>query len=65
MRTYEQTHPWLSFRWDPRNVPYPVWLLLGEATAACQQLREAALPPQEGSLTSYVAMLQGLSLIHI
>ena len=60
MRTYEQTHPWLSFRWEPRNVPYPVWLLLGEATAACQRLRDAALPPQEGTLTSYVAMLQGI-----
>lgn len=60
MRTYEQTHSWLSFRWEPRNVPYPVWLLLGEATAACQRLRDAALPPQEGTLTSYVAMLQGI-----
>lgn len=60
MRTYEQTHPWLSFRLEPRNVPFPIWLLLGEATADCQRLRRAALPSRDGTLTNYVAMLQGV-----
>lgn len=60
MRTYELTHPWLNFRWEPRNMPYPVWLLLGEASSACERLRDAALLPREGRLTSYVAMLQGI-----
>ncbi len=44
MRTYEQTHTWLSFRWDPRRLTYPVWLLLGEGTALVRMLGRASIP---------------------
>lgn len=59
MRTYEQTHPWISFRWEPRKMPYPVWLLLGEAGALCERLQEASLPPAESDLLGYVSLLRG------
>lgn len=60
MRTYERTHPWISFRFDPRKLPYPVWILLGEAAAGCTWLREAALPAREGELINYIARLRGV-----
>lgn len=60
MRTYERTHPWITFRFDPRTLPYPVWILLGEAAAACTWLGEAALPTKEGQLINYIARLRGV-----
>lgn len=60
MWTYERTHPWISFRFDPRILPYPVWILLGEVAAACTWLREAALPAKEGELINYIARLRGV-----
>lgn len=60
MRAYEQTHPWLSFRLDLRQIPWPVWIRLGEAAALCDQLRIAALPAREGHLINYIARLHGI-----
>ena len=45
MRTYEQTHPWISFRLDLRRIPAPVWLLLGRAASLSERLGRAPLPP--------------------
>lgn len=47
MRTYEQTHPWVSFRLDLRKVPASVWLLLGRTAALGERLGGAPLPPGE------------------
>lgn len=60
MRTYEQTHPWISFRFNPRDLPYPVWILLGEASMACTTLRQLALPTPEAALVNHVARLRGV-----
>lgn len=60
MRAYEQTHPWLSFRFDPRQVPGTVWIRLGEATALARRLHQAALSAREGDLVRYIAMLRGV-----
>ncbi len=45
MRTYEQTYPWISYRWEPRRVPYPTWLLLGQAATSGHCIAEAPLTP--------------------
>ncbi len=60
MPTLEKTYPWLKFRFEPLELPYTVWVLLGEATLACEQVRQAALAPREGDLIGYVATLQGI-----
>lgn len=60
MWTYEQTHPWLDFRWEPRKMPYPVWLLLGEAAALCDRIATASLPPPDAQLLDYSALLRGV-----
>jgi Fic family protein len=60
MRTYEATHPWISFRWEPRKVPYSVWLLLGRADGLCHRLRDTAVPVDEGRDVDYQALLRGV-----
>ncbi|MBS1581970.1 MAG: Fic family protein [Bacteroidetes bacterium] len=41
-------------------MPYPVWLLLGEATALSERLQEVTLPPDESALLDYAALLRGV-----
>lgn len=60
MRTSKQTYPWITFQFEPDKVPYPVWVLLGEASLACDQILQAALAAREGDLIGYVASLQGI-----
>lgn len=60
MRTFEATHPWLSFQIDLKKVPRAVWLLLGEAAALGERLKKAALPLEEGRLLDYSGLLKGV-----
>jgi Fic family protein len=60
MRTFEQTHPWISFRWEPRRIPYPIWLLLGEAGALMRTLNQAALPVTAASEMDRTSRVQSL-----
>ena len=45
MRTFERTHPWLSFRVDLRKAAPPLWLLLGEAASKCEHIAGVPLRP--------------------
>jgi Fic family protein len=45
MRTFERTHPWLSFRIDLRKAAPPLWLLLGEAASKCDHIAGVPLRP--------------------
>src|SRR6186997_3066923 len=63
MRTFEQTHPWLSFRWEPRRLTYPVWLLLGEATALIRVLRQTSLPGVVAADMERSALVTGLGAL--
>ncbi|MHB8078445.1 MAG: Fic family protein [Candidatus Krumholzibacteriia bacterium] len=45
MRTYEGTHPWLTFRLDLRQAPHTFWSLLGEAASKCEHLAGVPLQP--------------------
>lgn len=60
MRTYEQSHPWISFRWEPQLLPRAAWLLLGEAATLCERLNEVALPGKEAELINYISLLHGV-----
>jgi len=63
MRTYEQTHPWLSFRWEPRRIPYPVWLLLGESGALIRTVRQAAMPGSAAAEMDRRSLVRGLDAL--
>ncbi len=46
MRTYEKTHPWITFRADLRDADAPLWLDLGEIASKCEHLAGAGLRPE-------------------
>ncbi len=46
MRTYEQTHPWLSFEFDLRNLDYTTWVKLGKATEGIAYIGKVPLTPE-------------------
>jgi len=60
VRTYEQTHPWLSFRLDLRKIPAPVWLLLGRAASLSERLGLAPLPPKEAEQHARRTLAEGV-----
>ena len=44
-RSYERTHPWLTFAFDLRRLAHTDWLALGEAVARIQHIADAPLDP--------------------
>lgn len=63
MRTYEATHPWLTYRWEPRRAPYPLWLMLGEAAALVRTLEQAPLLPDQISIREEHDLIHGIRAI--
>ena len=45
MRTFERTHPWISFHVDLRKASPQLWMLLGEASSKCEHIAGAPLRP--------------------
>ena len=45
-RTYEETHPWISFSLDIRRFDHELWLLLGEAASKCEHVAGIPLAPE-------------------
>jgi len=45
MRTFERTHPWITFRLDLRQADWNLWLELGEAASKCEHLAGVPLQP--------------------
>jgi len=45
MRTFEQTHSWLSFEFRADRLPHIAWMLIGEARRSeCEHINDA--PPE-------------------
>jgi Fic family protein len=45
MRSYETTHPWITFQLDLRKVSHRLWLKLGEAQSKCEHIAGVPLRP--------------------
>ncbi len=45
MRTYTETHPWITFKLDLRDASYKLWMLLGEACSKTDHLVGIPLLP--------------------
>lgn len=45
MKTYERTHPWISFRFDLSKASPQLWLGLGEASSKCEHISRVPLRP--------------------
>jgi len=45
MKTFEKTHPWLSFQLDLRKLNHKLWMALGEADSKCEHIAGVPLQP--------------------
>jgi len=59
MRTYETTHPWLSFELDLTLTPATLWLLLGRARSACDLIVSLPLLPAMAAEIDTVYLVKG------
>ena len=59
-RTYQKTHPWISFEVDLRAAPSNLWMLLGQAVALCRQIGTAALPPGNAREMQTLYLVKGV-----
>lgn len=60
MRTYEQTHPWISFRLNLGRARYKTWLLLGEAQSKCEHIAGVPLLPEVAQYLHRVYLAKGV-----
>lgn len=60
MRTYEQTHPWLKFALDLRELDYTIWLHLGEAVSKTEHIAGVPLNPETAKQLHTVYLTKGV-----
>lgn len=60
MRTYNETHPWITFRVDLRSLDYRLWLLLGEAKSKCQHISGVPLLPATAEQLHQIYLAKGV-----
>jgi Fic family protein len=59
MRTYERTHPWISFQADLRKAPVNLWMLVGEAISKCEHLAGVPLRPETAKRLHLLYLAKG------
>lgn len=60
MRTYENSHPWITFRATELNDLDPkLWMLLGEARSKCEHLAGTPLQPKIADQLYRVTLIKG------
>jgi len=59
VRTYTETHPWLDFRLDVRQLDYTSWLLLGEAVSKTDHIAGVPLDPDSAKELHAVYLTKG------
>lgn len=59
MRTFEQTHPWLTFALDVNRFPARLWMLLGEAQSKARHVAGVPLLPDVARRLHEVFLARG------
>lgn len=59
MRTYIETHPWLDFKLDLRQMEYTTWLLLGEAVSKTEHIAGVPLDPDSAKELHAIYLTKG------
>lgn len=59
MRTFEQTHQWISFVIDLRKAGSRLWLLLGEAASKCEHVAGIPLRPGTAEMLHQLYLAKG------
>ena len=60
MRTYEKTHPWLTFQIDLRLIDFATWICLGEAQSKCEHISGVPLRPSVAKQLHMVYLAKGV-----
>ena len=58
-RKYQETHPWISFELNLREVDYRLWIQLGEVQAKCEQVAGIPLLPDVAEYLHQVFLAKG------
>ncbi|HEV2103988.1 MAG TPA: Fic family protein [Candidatus Acidoferrum sp.] len=59
-RTYEKTHPWLSFTADLRKFSHEFWMTLGECQSKCEHIAGVPLQPSTASELHRLYLAKGV-----
>jgi Fic family protein len=60
MRTYERTHPWISFTLDLRSAPPELWMILGEIKSKCEHIAGIPLNRETAEKLYNLALIRGV-----
>lgn len=58
--TFLETHPWLTFRADLRDLPLKTWIQLGESTAKCEHITDVPLKPSIAEELHKIYLTKGI-----
>ncbi len=58
-RSYEETHPWLTFRIDFRRAPAKLWAMLGECQSKCEHIANIPLRPATATALHTLFLAKG------
>ncbi len=61
MRTYEKTHPWITFQFDLGRAHPQLWLLLGEAASKCEHVAGVPLRPATARMLHQLYLAKGVA----
>jgi Fic family protein len=59
MRTFEETHPWISFRCDLSKAGVELWFSLGEAASKCEHISRVPLRPATAQALHQLYLAKG------
>jgi Fic family protein len=59
-RTYLETHPWIDFQVNLRELPHTLWMQIGEARSKCQHVAGVPLLPEVARRLSVVYLSKGV-----
>ncbi len=60
MRTYLETHPWITFSLDLREASYKLWMSLGETQSKCEHIAGVPLLPDVAKRLHQVYLAKGV-----
>ena len=58
-RTYETSHPWLTFSLDTSEFDYRLWMALGEAASKCEHIAGVPLAPEVAKRVHQLYLAKG------
>lgn len=59
MKTYEETHPWLTFGLDIGKFDYRLWMALAEASSKCEHIAGVPLAPEAAQRIHQLYLAKG------